>query len=267
MMAGFLDRCPADMTETVTPTAATAPDLPQTAHKPGRRPGRQRRQSGTRNSEPKAQHGAAPQVARPSRTLPLLERLASLHPSLFGETFLPLKRGIYEDLLAAHPEDLDPQELKLALAQHTRSTRYLHGVAAGQPRHDLQAQPVEAMAPEHVHHALLEVFRRRQLRSAEDLKPKLQRRIVEAFEASGLSAQDYAALVRGRDAVANAVLDAALTEAGARAAKDEALLRAFEASSQSVEAFADMYGLSPRHAAQTLERARQRRAAVASRDS
>jgi ProP effector len=43
-----------------------------------------------------------------------------------------------------------------------------------------------------------------------------------------------------------------------RRAKDEALLRAFEASGgASVEQFAQMYGLDPRAAAKSLERARR----------
>jgi hypothetical protein len=57
------------------------------------------------------------------------------------------------------------------------------------------------------------------------------------------------------------LLDEALAEAAARAARDEALLRAFEASGQPEAAFADMYGLPARQAADTLARARQRRAA------
>ena len=43
--------------------------------------------------------------------------------------------------------------------------RYLSAVASGQPRHDLAGQPVEDVAPEQLHHALVEVFRRRQGRS------------------------------------------------------------------------------------------------------
>lgn len=198
-------------------------------------------------------------AAQPARVNPVLEKLASLYPALFGEVFLPLKRGIFEELLAAHPEDFEREALKEALSQHTRSTRYLTGVAAGRARHDLQAQVVEAMAPEHVHHALLEVFRRRARRGNEDLRPQLRERMVLAFEASGLSALDYAEKVRSRDEEANELLDQALAEAAARAAKGEALLRAFEASGQTVEGFADMYGLEPKAAARTLDRARQAR--------
>jgi len=197
---------------------------------------------------------------QPPRSLAVLEQLAGLYPHLFGETFLPLKRGIFQDLQAAHPDVFERDALKAALAFHTRSTRYLTVVASGQQRHDLLGQAVEPMAPEHVHHAVLEVFRRRQNRSREDLGPKLRERIIQAFEASGLSKADYAELVRSRDEAANALLDEALSEAASRLAKDEALLRAFEASGQTVEAFADMYGMNPRTAELTLERARKRRA-------
>ncbi|MBN9411973.1 MAG: ProQ/FinO family protein [Burkholderiales bacterium] len=200
----------------------------------------------------------------PAPRNPALDRLAQLYPRHFGaEQPLPLKRGIYEDLVAAHPQELDAEALKEALSQHTRSTRYLTAVASGQPRHDLQGNVHEPMAPEHVHHALLEVFRRRARRAPhEDLRPKLRRRIAQAFEASGLSPAAYTALVRGRDEEANQLMDEALADASARQARGEALLRAFEASGQSVAAFADMYGLTEREAGRTLEQARQWRDAA-----
>jgi ProP effector len=196
--------------------------------------------------------------ARPTRQHPVLDQLAQLVPALFGETLKPLKRGIFQDLLDAHPGVLDAEGLKAALALHTRSSRYLSVVASGQPRHDLTGQPVEALAPEHVHHALVEVFRRRQGRTPEDLVPKLRQRIVQAFEASGLGREAYATLVMGRDETVNAITAEALAEAASRAARDEALLRAFESSGQTVEAFADMYGMPAQEARRTLERARTR---------
>ena len=198
-----------------------------------------------------------PGIARAPRSQPVLEQLAAFYPQLFGQVFLPLKRGIFQDLLAAHPDVFERDALKEALGYHTRSTRYLVEVAAGQQRHDLQGQPVEAMAPEHMYQALLEVFRRRQARSREDLRGKLRERIIQAFEESGLDREAYSQLVRGRDEAANALLDEALAQAAERSARDEALLRAFDASGRSVEAFADMYGLEPRAAARSLERARR----------
>jgi len=190
---------------------------------------------------------------------PLLAQLAQWHPRLFGEQPLPLKRGIFHDLLAAHGEALDKDALKVAMAIHTRSTRYLNAVASGQARHDLQGQRVEAMAPEHIHHALLEVFRRRRPREGEDLTARLRRRIAQAFEASGLTREAYDALVRGRDEQANALLDEAFAEVAERDARAEALLRAFEASGATPEHFADMYGMERGQVAQQLARARRLR--------
>lgn len=229
------------------------------------------RRSGARR-EPLAQAGAAEPAAaepaaagkpQPRRTHPLLEQLAGWYPHLFGAQFLPLKRGIFQDLLAAHGEAIDKDALKLALHIHTRSTRYLNAVAQGLQRHDLQGQPVEAMAPEHVHHALLEVFRRRKPRDGEDLTDKLRRRIAQAFEASGLTREAYDALVRGRDEKANALLDEAFAQVAEQDAKAEALLRAFEASGAAPEQFADMYGMDRRVVAQSLARARRLRAPAA----
>ncbi len=195
--------------------------------------------------------------------MPVLEQLASLYPHLFGAVFLPLKRGIFQDLQAAHPDVFEQTALKAALAHHTRSTRYLVAVADGRQRHDLTGQQVEAIAPEHVHHALLEVFARRQARSQEDLGPALQRRLAQAFERSGLSPEAYAELVRGRDERANQLLDQAFRDVRAATAKDEALLRAFEASAGTVPDFAATYGMEPATVEQALARARAVRARTA----
>jgi ProP effector len=188
-------------------------------------------------------------------SLPTLEKLAALYPVLFGAEFRPLKRGIFQDLLEAHPEQFERDTLKAALSVHTRSTRYLSAVASGMPRHDLQGAEVEAMAPEHVYQSLMEVFRRRQARTDEDLGAKLRQRIGQAFVASCLTREDYTALVQSKDEAANAALDQALSEAAEQDAKDEATRRAFGSSGNSVEAFADMYGLHPRAVADALARA------------
>lgn len=198
---------------------------------------------------------AAPKRPAKPDVFPVLEKMAALYPQLFGAVFLPLKRGIFQDLQEAHPDAFERDSLKAALSLHTRSTRYLTAVASGEQRHDLSGQPVEAMAPEHVHHALLEVYRRRQTRSKEDLRPKLIARMVQACEASGLAPAAYAELVRSRDEPANAVLDEAMVELEARAAKTQALLQAFKASGKTVEEFADMYGMDPRSVSRMLARA------------
>ena len=195
--------------------------------------------------------------SRLTQNLPTLEKLAALYPALFGAQFLPLKRGIFQDLLEAHPDTFEREVLKSALSVHTRSTRYLTVVASGLGRHDLQGTLVEAMAPEHTYQALLEVFRRRAGRGTSDVSSKLRQRMLQAFVDSCLSADAYLELVTGKDEEANALVREAVAQASELDAKDEATRRAFEASGNTVEAFADMYGLQPRAVAQALARARR----------
>lgn len=174
---------------------------------------------------------------------PVLEKLFELYPHLFGERFLPLKLGIFQELLAAHPEDFKRESLKAALGVHTRSTRYLQSVAAGQKRHDLQGQPVEDVAPEHVFLSIVELFQRRQARSTEDLRPKLRSQLLAAFEKSGLTRQDYLARIGTPTEAVQALLDEVLAEVEQQRARRTALKKAFEASGQSIEAFADALGM------------------------
>lgn len=192
----------------------------------------------------------APPRGKPAH--PVLDKLFELHPQLFGAQFKPLKIGIFEDLLARHPDAFPRDELKVALGLHARSTAYLESVAAGLQRHDLDGQPVAPVAPEHVHHAIMEVFRRRQQRTKEDLRPRVVPRLVAAIEASGLSPQEYAEQMRTQDEVGNAILDEAVAYLAAKSARREALARAFQASGLSMEAFAEMYGMDPGEVKRTL---------------
>jgi ProP effector len=272
-MAFFAARCTDAMTDTSSDTSAdTTPDaspdaspttqpddtpthgIAPTPTAPSPKARGQRNARGARKQTgPKADERAAP-----VRHHPVLDQLAELHPFLFGETPRPLKRGIFEDLLAAHPEVLERESLKAALGLYARSTRYLTVVASGEMRHDLAQQPVEALTPEQVHHALIEVFRRRGARSREDLRPKLRQRIAQAFEAAGLSAEAYVERMNGRDEEVNQLTRDAVAESSQRTAREDALLRAFQASGKSIDEFADMYGLHVLDANRTLERARAR---------
>ena len=174
---------------------------------------------------------------------PVLQKLFELYPHLFGNTFLPLKLGTYQDLMAAHPDVLQKDSLKAALGFHSRSTRYLQCVAAGNKRHDLQGNAVDDVSPEHVYLALLELFRRRQSRSKVDLRSTFRAQLIAAFEASGLSRQDYQLRVQTNEAEATLLLEEALAEYDATFAKQTALKRAFESSGKTPTEFAEMYGL------------------------
>ena len=210
------------------------------------------------------QHQNAAKPARAPRTVhPVLERLFALYPKLFGAHFLPLKLGVFQELLALHPDVFEKNELKVAMSLHARSNRYLESVAAGLPRHNLQGEPVEPVAPEHVHHAIMEVFRRRQARANEDLRPYVRAQLIGAIEASGLSREAYLLCIREQDDVTVALLDEAFAELGAQAARRDALRKTFEASGKSVAEFADMYGMNPDEVSHALERSRADEAAQA----
>lgn len=211
-----------------------------------------------RGNRPPRPPEAGKQQQRPPREVnPLLEKLFELHPKLFGAQFLPLKLGVFQDILARHPEVFKKDELKLAMGQHARSTRYLESVAAGLARHDLDGNAVEPVSPEHVHHAILEVFRRRQARSKEDLRPRVISKIVAAIEASGLPREEYAERVRVQDESANALVDEALSQLKLEAAKRDALIATFKASGKSEAEFAEMYGMDPAEVSGVLERVRR----------
>ncbi len=197
-----------------------------------------------------------PKQNAPRQISPVLETLFELYPNLFGARFLPLKLGIFHDLLARHPDVFKKDELKLAMGQHARSTRYLECVAAGLARHDLDGVAVEPVAPEHVHHAILEVFRRRQARSKEDLRPRLFLLLKQAVEKSGLPLDDYAILARAQDEATQAVLGDAIAELKLEAAKREALMATFVASGKTEAEFADMYGMSLKLVSSVLARVR-----------
>jgi Activator of osmoprotectant transporter ProP len=183
---------------------------------------------------------------------PLLHKLFELYPRLFGARFLPLKIGVFEDLVAAQPQALPAAELKVALGLHTRSTRYIESVASGLPRHDLQARPVEPVAPEHVHHAILELYKRRSGKAPERAREHAVAQLAAAIEASGLSREAYRERFTSPDDNLHALLEDALSMAAQKSARREAMQNALKASGKSVAEFAEMYGLDPIEAKKLL---------------
>jgi ProP effector len=196
--------------------------------------------------EPTATTTSAPASKKPGRPKAVqdtLEKLFQLYPQLFGAEFLPLKLGVFQDLMAKHPDEFEKAALKTALGLHTRSTRYLNAVASGLDRHDLDAKPVAATAPEHMYLAIIELHRRRQNKTKEDLIPKLRKQLAWAFRKSGLAKQEYLEKLNALDATAHADLHAALAENDDFQAKKDAMRGAFQTSGKNLDAFAEMYGL------------------------
>jgi len=198
------------------------------------------------------QRGQAAARKTPRPVHPLLHKLFELYPRLFGARFLPLKVGVFEELVAAHPEALPAAELKVALGLHTRSTRYIEAVASGLPRHDLQAKPVEPVAPEHVHPAILELHKRRSGKAPERAREQAVTQMAAAIEASGLGRDGYRERFSSLDDNVQSVLEEALAVVAQKNARREALQNAFKASGKPLAEFAEMYGLDVREARRML---------------
>lgn len=218
-------------------SAGTAPATPATPATPAAR------------KQPRKAHPARP--ARPVH--PLLQTLFELYPHLFGARFLPLKLGVFEEMVAAHPDRLPAEELKAALGFHTRSNRYLEAVAAGLPRHDLQGQAVEPVAPEHVHHAIVELYKRKSSTPQEPAaRERALKQLADNIERSALGRDGYRERFGAAPEPARGLLEGALAAIGQKSARQEALKRAYAASGKTVEEFADMYGMAPAEVARIV---------------
>lgn len=206
---------------------------------------------------------SAPSASTPPRRTPhpVLEQLGRDYPALFGATVQPLKRGIFQDLLAAYGDAVDKAALKTALSIHTRSIRYLQAMASGAARCDLQGQAVEATAPEHMLHAMLELGKRRKPRpgeTPEQQQERLLRRIAQLFADSNLTREEFLARAQLKDEAAQAVVHSALDLQAEHDARAQAVAHAFAASgTDNPAAFAKMYGMHPQAVQRQLQRAEQ----------
>jgi hypothetical protein len=120
-------------------------------------------------------------------------------------------------------------------------------VAAGLARHDLNGLAVEPVAPEHQFLAIVELHQRRQARSQEDLSPKLVANLAACYSHANLSRQDYLARLGTPTALIAASLDQAIEQVEQQRAHQAALVKAFEASGQTLDEFAASLGMEADH--------------------
>jgi ProP effector len=87
-------------------------------------------------------------------TTPIIARMAELCPQcifVYEGRRQPLKTGIYADIIAKVAGAITPDELKLALRSYVRNIGYQKAMARpGAMRIDIEGNPVEAVAPEHM---------------------------------------------------------------------------------------------------------------------
>lgn len=104
---------------------------------------------GENDAPPPAAPDPAPDAVQTPRTL--LKELEAQFP-VFRD-HLPLAIGINKALFQRLP-DLNKKLLRIALSQHTHSTRYLRATTKAVHRFDLDGNPVEELAEEHRQHAV-----------------------------------------------------------------------------------------------------------------
>jgi ProP effector len=111
---------------------------------------------------------------------------------------------------------------------------------------------VAPVAPEHVHHAILELYKRRSGKAPERARQQAVEQLAAAIEVSGLSREGYRERFTSPDDNLHALLEDALAIVAQKSARREALQNAFRASGKTVVEFAEMYGLDPTEAKRLL---------------
>jgi sRNA-binding protein len=103
----------------------------------------------------------------PNKPFPLFNELPwSNWPEVLPRTpddeALPLKVGIYDELVALLPEDNDTRKaFRRAMGKYARSFRYLDAVASDSAmRHDIDGNPIGPVSELDRHSASLELYRR-----------------------------------------------------------------------------------------------------------
>jgi ProP effector len=97
-----------------------------------------------------------------ARIAAVIKSLCERFPQAFSRRGCqPLKVGVYDDVLAALGDPVQPCDLQSALRAYTSNARYLHALTAGAPRIGLDGKPAGTVTPEE------EVVARRRLAERE----------------------------------------------------------------------------------------------------
>lgn len=161
--------------------------------------------------------------------------LARAFPAVFGtDPVKPLKIDITDDIVAALGPAVPVAAVRRCLRIHTRRPDYLKALVAGGHRYDLAGSPCGEIN-EGARFAANAVLQR----PAEMRAVAGQRALfLKAFEASGLSMEEFAKQVRMDARQVNSDLDKARHERGIRHAKQAFLVQRLQESGLTAEEFA-----------------------------
>jgi hypothetical protein len=143
--------------------------------------------------------------------------LKALWPALFAGTPKPLKLRIQIDIQERQPGRFSKQALSAFFRRHTGSTSYLHAVAQGRTRFDLDGQPSGEISDEHRQVAREELARRRANQDARRALEDQQRRnragLLHDYERTTLTRANFCVLKQVDEAELDGLLALAREEA------------------------------------------------------
>ena len=154
--------------------------------------------------------------------------LKTLWPALFAGAPKPLKLRIQIDIQERQPGRFSKQALSAFFRRHTGSTSYLHSVAHGKARFDLDGQPSGEISEEHRQIAREELARRRgnqdARRALEDQQRRNRAGLLHDYERTTLTRANFCVLKQVDEAELDGLLALAREEAAeARRAAPPAL--------------------------------------------
>jgi|GEM_PF-4293325 len=167
--------------------------------------------------------------------------IRNLYPEIFGSSIRPLRVGILQDLVAAHPDQISV--LKVFLRKHTSRQDYLMAVASGGPRYGLHGAVSGEVAESEQAHANA-LLRKLKIKQTSPIDIRKRSFLLKSFEASGLKRRQFAESQGIEISQLDLELSKAENERAERRAQRLHLVEAFERSGLSPEDFANREKIS-----------------------
>ena len=162
---------------------------------------------------------ATASLVAPASPEDVARALKALWPALFAGAPKPLKLRIQIDIQERQPGRFSKQALSAFFRRHTGSTSYLHAVAHGRARFDLDGQPSGEISDEHRQIAREELARRRgnqdARRELEDQQRRNRAGLLHDYERTTLTRANFCVLRQVDEAELDGLLALAREEAAA----------------------------------------------------
>lgn len=171
------------------------------------------------------------------------QSICQLYPEVFGSHIRPLKIGIANDLMAAHPA-LPKKLMHTILGGHTRRVAYIAALAAGGPRYALDGTPSGEVTEQERSDARARLKTIRESKQENQLAEKARSQILKDYEANTLSFAEFAEHRGMSHDQLTSDPDKARHERARRHAARLKLVESYKSSGLDIETFAAKSGKS-----------------------